>query len=633
MKKNVRLISFCFFFVLLAVFDGQAQIRFKANISPQVIGKGETAQLDLIVENGSNIASITPPALTDFVVVAGPNQTRGYQDNNGVTTSSFTLSYVLQPRRTGQFTLDAATASVDGKNFSSNKTTLRVVNQPTGNSPAQSFTDPFAGMDDLFGAPRRQTDYADIILRKGEDIAEKVRKNLFIRIETSKRSCYVGEPVVVSYKLYTRLRCESKLVKNPSFNGFSVVDMQLPDISNASAEMYNGREYRVYTIRKAQLYALQPGVLELESAEVENTIHFIEEEYLRTLGNSSKDPYLRFAESDIPAEGRKLHQANVQSNTASISVRALPEAGKPAGFSGAVGNLSISASLDNARFSTDDAGHLVLSITGSGNMPLVTAPDIAWPKGVEVFEPKMTEDLTRQEVPVSGTKYYEYSFTIDSAGNYTLPPLELAYFDPSSGTYKKAQTKPIPFTVSKGEGRPKDTIRVGQAGGERFFNKIFSNRWWIVGPLIGLILAGLGFWIVRENKRIRKGKAAEKAADAAAALAAIQLAAQLKADHANPLERAHALLEQPDRRVFLAALLEDLRQFVSLRYHLPVHEFNRKSLGEQLDKKGVSNDTVLGLQQLLEDIEWQLYTPTGGDTPVQVIYDRALGIAETLRLG
>lgn len=411
-----------------------------------------------------------------------------------------------------------------------------------------------------------------------------------------------------------------------------MVDIQLPDINNYTKENYNGREYHVYTIRKAQLYPLQAGTLELESAEVENNVRFIKEEYLRMLQQGSKDPFLRFSGADIPADARVEQQVTVKSNSASVSVRALPDAGKPDNFKGAVGDLSLSASLEDDHFTTDDAGRLVVAVTGSGNMQMITAPDIAWPGNFEVFEPRMTDDLAKGQVPIAGTKYFEYSFTADTPGTYKLPPVELSYFDPSSGVYKKAVSKPITFSVSKGNGRPKDSVAVEQHNGERFYNKLFSNRWWVAGPLIGLILLGLIIWIVRENRKSKTLHTAAKAAADAEAAAAMQRAEQLQADHANPLEASGQALMQQDSRLFYTTLLEEIKHYLSKRFDIPPHELGRKALADHLDRKGIAITTVLSLQQLLDELELQLYTPVANTADLQNVYDKALEIVEALRV-
>jgi len=55
-------------------------------------------------------------------------------------------------------------------------------------------------------------------LKPGENAADKIQKDLFIKLDVSKTSCYVGQPIIVSFKLYTRLRSESTITDAPSFN-------------------------------------------------------------------------------------------------------------------------------------------------------------------------------------------------------------------------------------------------------------------------------------------------------------------------------------------------------------------------------------------------------------------------------
>ena len=109
---------------------------------------------------------------------------------------------------------------------------------------------PFRGLSPFYD-PVVQSAYDDYILRTDENVAEKIAKNIFIKLEVDKSSCYVSEPVVVTYKLYTRLKSESSIIKNPSFNGFSVIDLVPPGSSHYTIERLNGREYNVYTAESA----------------------------------------------------------------------------------------------------------------------------------------------------------------------------------------------------------------------------------------------------------------------------------------------------------------------------------------------------------------------------------------------
>lgn len=152
---------------------------------------------------------------------------------------------------------------------------------------------------------------------------------MILKLETDKTSCFVGEPLVATYKLFTRLKSESKLTGNPSFNGFSVIDLTKPDASGYTKQQLNGKEYNVYTIRKAQLYPLQDGNIELGSAELENNIQFIKEEYVDQRSNSVFDLFDDFAQATVPAEGIINQQVNLRSKPLMITVKPLPEVNKP----------------------------------------------------------------------------------------------------------------------------------------------------------------------------------------------------------------------------------------------------------------------------------------------------------------
>ena len=75
--------------------------------------------------------------------------------------------------------------------------------------------------------------FDDYILKKGENVNDKVQKNLFVKLDVSKTSCFVGEPITASYKLYTRLRSETNITSAPSFNGFSVSELELNNNNSA----------------------------------------------------------------------------------------------------------------------------------------------------------------------------------------------------------------------------------------------------------------------------------------------------------------------------------------------------------------------------------------------------------------
>lgn len=607
----------------------RAQVRFSATISPAQISRDEYAQLKLSVENAKEVQNITPPRLKNFTIISGPNQESGMSMVNGDVKKYIAISYVIRPNGPGNFTIAPATAQADGATYQSNAVVLKVSNSISGkNTGGSNSFSPFT-LTDPFEERVPESLYKDYILKKGENAADKIKNNMLVKVVTDKTSCFVGEPVIAEYKLYTRLKSESSMTKNPSFNGFSVIDLQQPDNMSYQREKLNGREYNVYSIRKAQLYPLQPGNLELEMAEVDNTVHFIKEEYARRQTDVFGDVFRDFTDAGIPAEGMEDHQVTLQSKPLSILVKPLPEAGKPDNFKGAVGNFSIAATIAKNNFTTDDAGVLTIIISGVGNLQLVTAPEIKWPAGIEGFEPKINDDLFKTTVPVSGRKIIEYSFTAAKPGTYTLPVAEFSFFDPKEGRYKTVATQPVEFTVSQGSGKPRRMELANDQPVQRsLLNEFFSNRLRVVSVVAILIILGLLSWLKYDSKKTKRAAnvlpAEEKDPVAAEQEEKIMLSQQ------NPLAPAEESLQRNDGAVFYVILNQSLKNYLAAKFHIATEELNKKTITEQLDKAGINNDTCLQLHKLMDEIEWQLYTPTVATEQMQTVYERANELVQLL---
>lgn len=627
MRAFLQIITHCCILFTVGSLYGQA--RLTALVSPAVIHKDEYTQLELTVENAQEVKEVVPPSLKDFTIISGPNQVNGMSNINGVITRYISITYIIKPTRSGRLSIGQATAHADGLSLKSNPITLEVINAFSGNTQGNnSILLPFSGTDP-FAKTRPETPFNDYILHKGENSTEKINKNMFVRAEVNKTTCYVGEPVIVAYKLYTRLKSESNLIKSPSLNGFSVIDLQQPDNTSYVREKVNGKEYNVYILRKAQLYPLQAGNLELETAQLENKVEFIKEKYAHQELNSFNDVFRDLSESPFPPEAREEHSVILQSKPVFISVKPLPETNKPVNFKGAVGRFEITGSLTRNNFTTDDAGKLIIVINGQGNLQMVNAPNVKWPAGMEAFEPKVTDELNKLSVPVNGKKVFEFAFTVPGPGEYTIPPVELSYYDVNKGQYKSSVTGPFNFTVTRGIGKKNDTVIVmGNSGKERFFNKVFNHRLWIIIVLIVFIMAGLITWLLKENKRdklIKHDIIKEQNTQSD-----VKMDQKFLGKQVNVLENVSQLLKEGNPVPFYQALNRALQSYLTEYFNIPGNEFNKRSITEHLDARGVSNETVLQLKGLMDEIEWHLYTPFLETEKMPELYQQASAIIELL---
>ena len=602
-------IFFLLFLISLGVKVG-AQTKFTATATPSTAGKDEYITLSLSVANGTNVQKISPPLLNDFNIVSGPNTSTEQNTINGETSQYITISYVLLAKKTGGFKIPPATAIIDGRTFKSNAVSIKVSkNKSAGSAQASngaaSMQSMLSGFDPFY-EPQAQTSFSDYILRKGESIPKKVNANMQLILQTNKSSCYVGEALLATYKLYTRLKSESNLSKNPSFNGFSVIEMTHPnDGLGFTSEKLNGKSYNVYIVRKAQLYPLQAGPIEVESATLDNKLSFV-----KYSGNDG-DNY------NIDPNALVTQTVALSTKPTIINVKPLPETGKPDGFKGAVGNFTIDATLQKNSFTTDETAKLFVTVTGEGNMHLLTLPDVKWPSGFEVYDAKITDNTDITTVPISGSKTFEIPFSVSKEGSYLIPSIELSYFNPTNKIYKSTGTKNIAFNTLKGKKRSlQPEGKNSKDENLSWPEKIIQNKGIVLLFVIGLLIAGLIFWMTKD----RNGKAEKN-------VVALPTPVKIKTSTfdviGNPLTKTEDCFFKNDCQNFYNILNDELKAFLALRFNISVEELTNKRLGIVMDKVGITNSLILQTQDLVKEIEWQLYTPFERNEELNNMYAKA----------
>ncbi len=615
-------LRFRLFVLITAVFHTSfavAQVKFTTVISSPEIGRGDYVQVEFIVENARQIENLVPPSFPNFRVAEGPIQSSGMSIVNGNTSQYKGVSFVLQPIKTGKFTIAGATADIDGKQMRSNTVTIEVNATGTTNNPPPALQPVWP--DEPVEASR------EYILKPGENISEKIKKNLFVKVQANKTTCYLGEPIVVTYKLYSRLRSESRVTKRPSLNGFSVYDMIDPNRDVASVETLNGKQFAVHVIRKAQLIPLQPGVVELDPAEVENKVYFIKQSAADRRRHSLLDDF--FGQSS--AEGEETSQnITLESQPLAITIKPLPDANKPVDFNGAVGHFTIEANVENKKIAASDAGTLKVVIKGEGNLPIVNAPLVKWPDSIEAYDPTAKEDVDKTIAPLSGSKTFEYVFTPQKKGNYILPPIGFSYFDPASASYKTIQSTAFNVEVAAAAKQKKYTVLSKEETREGLKNFLQQHLEWFFAVLI---LSGLAIYLWRQNARLRKAEqqikpAAETIKTETATHAPVHLP-----EPADPLAKAKRMLSNADYQGFYRELNQAVWDALSNVLLLPASELNKQQIVEQLKMKGWDEETIASVKQTLNECEMNLYTPDHNENNMQQILLNAEMIVRYLREG
>ena len=619
-KKIVGL--FIFFAAIFFVQASFAQVKFSVVCPDKKIGKNDLLQIQFKVEGASNVENITPPSFDNFIVVEGPNQQRSVTSINGKINQSVAIGFSLQPTSTGKFRIGSATARADGNDYKTNPITVQVVagsvvqqnnnNRNLSPSPNLNFDFPLAPVTHQFD---------DYILKPGENVAEKTAKNLFLKLDVDKKSCYVDEPIIATYKLYTRLPSETTITDAPSFNGFSVNDLGVNN--NVTQEKYNGRMYNVYRLRKVELYPLQPGNVTLDPVVADNKVTFIKAEYANSQRNDGFfDMFDNFGQAALPPEAQITQNVTLKSTPITITVKPLPSQNKPADFRGAVGDFTITSTLEKDEITTDDAGTLKLTVTGKGSIQLINAPAINWPKGIDGYEAKVKDNVDKTKVPIQGSKTFSYPFTVSKAGKYTIDSISFSYFDPATSSYKTLRTVPLEVNVKKGK---HNFFRKEVSKNSSDANPLISKRTELTAGivLVALIIFVILFLIIKKNKDkndLEKNIRVDDLKNETDEFLIPQ----------SPLMDAYEKLVAGDGNEFYHVLDASLKKYLCSKFKVPANELSKKRLNEELDKCNVSLGTSLMLTSLMDKVEINLYAPHSNLTGLINVFEKASEVVSLL---
>jgi hypothetical protein len=597
-RKNIHIILFGLIFCL---FTGslKAQVRFYTLVSESTISVRQTFQVQYIVEDASSISQFKTPKFKDFEIA-------DVFDQNSANFShglySFSRIFVLLAPKKGRFTIPGATAVINGKKMHSND--VRVAVKP--GIPGMNNINP----DDI------DTE-EESVLHPGDNITDKIQKNLFLRVETSKNTVYVGEPLMVVYKAYSRLNASSQVVKRPSLTGFSVMEMVDAYDGKPDVEKLNGRLYYTNLVRKVQLFPLQEGKYTLDPAEIESVIHFIKTDEPSGKKRSMGSLYNRNATPLFPAAVN--HRTILRTDPQTINVKPLPTANQPADFSGAVGQFAVIVKVPATPIHQGDLVKIQVTISGSGNLSLLTPPAIKWPKGVDTAEPSVKENINKYNFPLSGSKSFEYSFAAPDTGNYVIPAVHLPYYDPAEKKYKTASSDSITLHVLPGVKKTDD----GGAAIVSNSSAIPTKFYWFAG-IVMVILACIAYQAIS----LRKGKKKDIVKSSPPAPVKEVPSPQMIA--AALLANARLALQHQHQQAFYREVQQALWHVVEETYQVLPSKMNKHYITQLLAEKGMPAETIHDFSAILDECEWALYTPGQSVNSMEVLMCKTEGLLKDL---
>ncbi|HEY1038153.1 MAG TPA: BatD family protein [Bacteroidia bacterium] len=601
-KKQIN-----FLLVALLIFSGQLfSQKFTAQVSKNKLAVGEVFQLTFTIN--ASASNFKAPSFADFDVYSGPNQSTNMQIINGNMSQSISLSYVLSPKKEGKLTIGAASLVVNGAKLESNPITVEVKGNAQQN--AGSSANP--------GSSNQPTN------TQGQYSSEKSGDDLFIKTFVSKKSCYLGEQIVVTQKVYSRLNLRGfQNYKMPVFNGFW---SQNEDNRNKQIQLQtenlDGIQYYVAEFTKSYLFPQRSGSLTIEPMEVDCIVR----------QRSNKQPQNIF--DQFFGGGYEDVLLKAKSKPITVDVKPLPEAGKPADFNGAVGTFSLKAELTKEKVVANQSINLKLSITGKGNIKLTDAPKINFPDGFETFEPKVTENYS-EGGSFSGTKTYDYLIIPRQAGEFVIKDLGFSYFDPEKKSYITVpapefniSVSPDPNGNSKAEVfSPKNTveekendIRYIKTGDLNLSpnSTLFFSSWKHYALLVLPVLGMIAFLMASNSIAKRNSDVVAVKGRKAAKLARKHLASAEKFKIAQ------------NKDAFYQEVSVALNGYIGDKLNIPVAELSKQNIESHLLKKNVSEGTIKKLLDTLNDCEVARYAPSAVPADINMVYNNTIQLIENI---
>ena len=375
----------------------------------QPVVVGNAFQVQYILTSPAGFQQIAAPVSGKLQLVSGPNQYKGEMMVNGQLQPILNITFTFIATAAGKITLPRTTASYHDRQVSAPGAMITAIPPPKASYNAQSS----------------YTDAALYAPASAVDLEKLVKENLFVRAEADRTTTYPGEPVVATFTLFSRLQSTSEVVNAPSLYGFSVTDMLNTNEAHLSVETIDNKIYNTSVLRKLQLYPEQPGRLIIDPMELFHEIEF---------------------DDSLAKDGKKIFRHRAGTEPIAITVKPLPS-NKPQNYTGAVGQFRIELLPQQLPQHAAQQGAVAIRVSGQGNFLQLAAPQINWPKGLEVLDPVINEALNKTLVPLTGNVDFVYTIIPQAAGNYTIPPVSLSFFDPRTGQYQKVSSDSIAFQV------------------------------------------------------------------------------------------------------------------------------------------------------------------------------------------
>ncbi|MBM3823759.1 MAG: protein BatD [Verrucomicrobia bacterium] len=557
---------------------------FTATLDESTTFVGESVTLSLSFED-IQVQAVPNFSLPEGLQISFGGQSRNLGFYNGRRKDTLVFNYLVTPLREGEFTIPSLTASVGGQSFSTQPLKLTVVkesSQPVQNDP--------------------------------------IKQLAFVRLMTPTNTFYVGEMFPVEIRLYFQ---NAQEIHMPQLKGDGFTFGKMPKPREQSVQL--GRKgYRLYNF-KATAAAAREGSLTLGPAEISATIG-IPQQRRRTRDEFGGDLF-----SSLFGTGIEWRRMTLKSDEVKLKILPLPTEGRPAHFSGAVGQFGLQVNAAPTSLAAGDPLTLRVQISGKGGFDALAMPATSgqeW-SDFKVYPPTSKVE-TGDELGIQGTKTFEQVLIPESTSVRQLPAIDFSYFDPEARTYRTLSHPAIPLQVSGGsaasaqptvlatspagtqpDSARRDIVHIKPHPGTL---AAISTPWierplyWLltVLPLLGWI--GAAIW-KSQNDRIERDP---------------RLRRRMEVDR-REAEGMAVLRQDADRsdsQAFFAGAFRLLQDRLGQKLDLPAASITESVIEEHLEKLGAPMELCADLRALLQACDQARFAPVQSASELRSWLDR-----------
>ncbi|NLY74473.1 MAG: protein BatD [Firmicutes bacterium] len=564
------------------VVKGQT-LSASAALDTDSVTVGETVELRITVE-GTTLAKEPVIEAIDGLEISYLGPSTRVQIVNGEYSASIVHNYQILALKSGSYTLGPFELKVKDEKLNANSVTLQV--------------------NDAVSRPKSQS--SPVV--EDSPLGDK----LFMEMELGKTRLYLGEKTPLKIKVY--------------FSEITIDEMSYPEIDQPEFAMdtmnkpsqrrttINGRSYQVVEF-STNLTPLKTGSFILGPAQLKCNV---------MIRQRVRDPFF----SDFFTNYQK-YPLELKSNQLKITALPLPASGKPATFSGGIGQFQIQVTGQPTEVLQGEPVTLKLTVTGNGNLQMVSAPYLKSDQRLKVYD-------VQKKTPAKGVtgqvQFEQVVIPLDPQVKQ-IGPFYLDYFDPRQGKYRQAVAPAIPVTVKPNPDF--NTVLFSDAGTatERFgedlvFIKEHPGKlirrearliyqrwfWWLQLLPVLLLLGVLGRRKYQLMLRSNTPKArAIRAANKAAKLMT-RVKAKLNQKPENTLEQLHAIV----------------REYLGEKYGLTTAGMTG-SVVEKISEYGVDPETLREVKDFFEQYDYYRFTGNKIDgTEARRLWEKVNGILKAL---